>query len=303
MLKFSTYEGALAWMLKSLSKTERHEVMNIKNESVLDSFIKKHDICCDCKDLFKATIPVLPELLKYINKVDNETNIYDVLFDTNGTYVKKLRNVANFDQTMKNFYRAPMFVQFKLGTDKLIALRLNENWMSPGLDVPLVHRKDVDQSVFEDVINSFFKHCSDKIREANKQEEFDLDRSYVEKHMNEIDCSDFVLKLNNEQCCSLFKSYYGFDPRRSNNNGLYVLILEVDPKNFGSDEPPVHEVDNVEMQLSKLGIRKNNPSIKLSHQVLSSNGKESIVSIGISSKELFKVKIILSPGKIVLSNS
>lgn len=302
MLTFETYESALGWLLKSLSKVERHEVMNIKSESRLDSFLEKHNICCDCKDLFKATIPVLPELLKYINKIDNETNIVDVLFDTNGTYVKKLRNVKNFDQTMKNFYRAPMFVQFKLGTDKLIALRLNENWMSPGLDVPLVHSKTVDQSVFEDIISSYFEHCSEKIRGTTRNEEFDLSVDYVTKHLNEIDCSDFVLNLNNDHCCELFKSYYGFDPRRSNNNGLYVLILEVDPKSFGSDEPPVHEVDNVEMQLSKLGIRKDNPGIKFTSKVLKSNGKEFTVSIGVSSKELFETKIILSPGGIVLAN-
>ena len=294
MIRFSHLKEALAWTL-FLDRTTRHYLSSVKTESVLKSFLSKHSIDESNLGLFKAIVPALKSLIDYINKIDSETNILEILFDSECSAIRQFRNLSNFTQTMKNFSTADMFIRFRLGTDKCLALRFNENWNSPRLDVPVVPGTDLNQAVFEDLIWSYKKFCANALSEELETEHDNMIISdqFIQDNLHKIDQTKFEYEFNQEQLTALFESYYGFNPKQSNNNGLYVLILELHEDEFGGSGVPVHEVDNVEMTLSKLGIRKDNPRIKFDYEVSKfSNGRFELV-IKLNGRKLFKRTLLV----------
>lgn len=302
MTRFSHLKEALAWVLL-LDRTTRHYLSNIKTESVLKSFLNKHSIDESSLCYFKAIVPTLKSLIDYINKIDSETNVLEILFDSQCSAIRQFRNLSNFTQTMKNFSTADMFIRFRLGTDKCIALRFNENWNSPRLDVPIVPGTNLNQVVFEDLIWSYKKFCAEALIEGSETE-YDkkiINDQFIQDNLHKIDQTKFKYEFNQEQLIALFESYYGFNPKQSNNNGLYVLILELYEDEFGVSDVPVHEVDNVEMTLSKLGIRKDNPTVKFDYEVSKfSNGRFEL-TIKLNGQRLFKRTLLVNFKKVSLA--
>lgn len=221
-----------------LKKPARKALSLIRSESELITFLNEANIEVTEETIksFKAIIPTIYNLTKYINDIDSEGNLKELYFDNQGTKIKRLRNVGQFDSTMKTFYHADCFIAFKLGIDKLIALRFNENWNSPPKDMPLLG------------YNGLLNGCDSIIEQLKNNEDLN------------------TLSWTKEQLYNIFEKLYGFNPAHSANNGLYTLILELDESNFGKNLVPVHPISNIESSLVNAGISKNTkPNLSLKY--------------------------------------
>jgi hypothetical protein len=293
---------ALEWAL-SLSKTDRTKLAAIKTKAELDSFIKYTGVTCVSSSYIKAVIPAIYKLQDFINKeVDNENNIDEIIRDASfGGKIKRLRNVSNFSQTMKNFYTAPFFICFNLGSDKCIAIRENENWNAPNKDIPIVPTNIINQIPFIDLINNVNEYIDNKIKVAYKIESDTVPVDIHNLYRNSISLSSFKFKFTQEQAREIFKSYYGFDPYYSNNNGLYVLILELKEKNFGGAPTPVHSISNVETDLNLAGIKKSNKTPEFKIKINGISGQTLNCSL-YCEKFLFNFKITIYRDRITINN-
>jgi hypothetical protein len=280
-----------------LKKSEIRELSFIKTESALKTFLTKKKYDQINRDFcgFKALIPALEKLEDYINKeVDDETNIEEIHRNTNGTQIKKLMNVPNYDQTMKNFYNSKFFIRFKAGKDKMISIRLNENWMSPNLDVPLIPGSLLNAVPFLELSESYNDTLKEKIKKLLENGER-ITEAVISEKMDEVDMSDFSWNPTTEQAYSVFRSYYHFDPTNSNNNGLHVLILEADENNFGGSPVPVHPVKNIENDLFKLGIKKDEKHPNIRIKVNKFDGKSFDCDLFVKQQKLFSFFLFLRP--------
>ena len=250
---------ALEWCFICLSKTDRTKLAAIKSETELNSFLKKYNKTSN--QYIKAVIPALYELQNFINSIDNETNIDEIIRDSsNGSAIKRYANVPNFSQTMKNFYSAKFFINFRLGTDICIAIRENENWNSPKIDIPITENVFYDKVPFNELREELNQYTLNYIRE-NFVKDYASDESsieLIEKYRNLVNYSKFIWKPTFKQAVSIFEKYYRFNPCQSHNNGLYVLILELNESNFGHVIVPVHPIKTIETELYNAGIKKSN---------------------------------------------
>ena len=87
----------------------------------------------------------------------------------------------------------------------------------------------------------------------------------------------------------------------SNNNGLYVLILELKEKNFGGPPTPVHKVSNIENIINEAGIKKSNTRPKLKIVVNEIFGQTLNCSL-YCEKFLFNFKITIYRDRITINN-
>lgn len=293
---------ALEWAL-TLSKTDRTKLAAIKTSEELNDFISQQDIVCVSSSYIKAVIPAIYKLQDFINKeVDNENNIDEIIRDASfGGKIKRLRNVSNFSQTMKNFYTAPFFICFNLGTDKCIAIRENENWNSPNKDIPIVPTNIINQIPFTNLINEVNKYIDDKIKVIHKIESDTVPLDIHNLYRSSISLKSFNFEFTQAQAREIFKTYYGFDPYYSNNNGLYVLILELKEKNFGRAPTPVHIVSNIENIINKAGIKKSNthPKFKI---VVNGIFEQTLNCSLYCEKFLFNFKITIYRDRITINN-
>lgn len=247
MTEYKTTLDVLEYVLLT-SKINRDLLSSIKIESDLLKYLKNNKISTDKTTVtnFKAVIPSIYNLISYINKIDNVLNITEIIKNSSSSSILKLRNVKNFSQTMKNFNSSNFFIMFKLGTDKCIAIKENSNWMAPNKDVPLVKNKinPSNESPFKEFISAIRNFISNN----------DISN-------DDIDLSKFRYKPTKEQAEYVFEILYGFKPLKSNNNGLYVAIVEHNPKYFGGLSTPIHQVNTIETDLINMGISKNKPPI------------------------------------------
>lgn len=248
-----------------LKKADRTRLAMIKSESNLKKFLTKHNIPETKETIksFKCVIPALYKLQKFINEIDNEINISEVLIaPVLGTVLKRFRNVPNFSRVMKNFERAALYIKFTTTKAKVIAIRFNENWKAPKKDAKLIIKNNAILTTFNLFKNKFIEYQTNQIKgllkidDLNKVAEEQIRLAKLEIKYNEFPFAEY---LTLEQAIEIFKLIYGFNPTRSNNNGLYVLILELKEKFFNAGtKPPVHEVNTVETKLAKAGILKTN---------------------------------------------
>lgn len=260
-----------------LSKTNRNKLAMIKTETALKSFLAKFKISptSETTKSFKAVIPAIYKLQRFINEIDKETNIKEILMaPVTGDILKRYRNVPNFAKTMKNFETAPLYIRFLSNKAKVIAIRINENWKSPKKDLPLVVKNRVTLITFNEFRNKFIEFEIEQLKTFLKTDNLsDIPETTIKSAQTEIKYDSFQFEdcLTNIQAYEIFKILYKFDPTKSNNNGLYVLVLELKEKFFKSgSRVPVHEVKTVETKLSRLGISKDNsnPNIFLKFKKL-----------------------------------
>ena len=251
---------ALEWCFTCLSKTDRTKLAAIKTEENLTSFLKKFDLSPNC--YIKAIIPTLYKLQNFINSINDETNISEIIRNSSdGTSIKRLMNVPNYSQTMKNFYSAEFFITFRLGTDICIAIRENENWNSPKIDIPINESVIYNEVPFISLKQELNRYTIQYIKEnfiKDETSEGQLTQDIIDQYKYRVDFSKFKWQPTYEQAVSLFEKFYRFNPCQSHNNGLYVLILELNEKIFGQAIVPVHPIKTIETELAKAGIKKSN---------------------------------------------
>ena len=251
---------ALEWCFTCLSKTDRTKLAAIKTEENLISFLKKYNLSPNC--YIKAIIPALYKLQNFINSINDETNISEIVRDSsNGTSIKRLMNVPNYSQTMKNFYSSEFFITFRLGTDICIAIRENENWHAPKIDIPINENTFYNEIPFNSLYKELNEYTINYIKEnfiKTELSEDNLSQDIIDQYKFRVDFSKFIWKPTHEQAVSLFEKFYRFNPQQSNNNGLYVLILELNEKFFGQAIVPVHPIKTIETELAEAGIKKSN---------------------------------------------
>lgn len=248
-----------------LKKQYRNTLALIRKESDLILFLKKIGVKISENNIktFKAVIPTIFKLQDFLNQIDSELNVKDVLLENKGTYLKKFRNVPNFSRTMSVFDSAAAYITFVSGIDKVVALRYNENWNSPKKDTPIrFTNQGKILNTFDKLLESWNDYIKIEIQKIFKQD-IEITAELISKNLPKIKMDKFEAKFDYNNAIEIFEHYYGFNPERSNNNGLYTLILEVDKKNFGGQLRPVHEIKNIESDLVKAGISKKNKKPKL----------------------------------------
>lgn len=286
-----------------LKKQYRNTLALIRKESDLISFLKKISIKTSENNIktFKAVIPTIFKLQDFLNQIDSELNVKDVLLENKGTYLKKFRNVPNFSRTMSVFDSADAYITFVSGIDKVVALRYNENWNSPKKDTPIITNQGKILNTFDKLQEDWNDYIRTEIQKILKQD-IEITAELISKNLPKIKMDKFEAKFDYNNAIEIFEHYYGFNPKRSNNNGLYTLILEVDEKNFGGQLRPVHEIKNIESDLVKAGISKKNKKPKLFINFEKIKGTTLYCSLYCEKTKLKDFKIINNISSLKLQN-
>lgn len=285
-----------------LKKQYRNILALIRKESDLISFLKKISVKTSENNIktFKAVIPTIFKLQDFLNQIDSELNVKDVLLENKGTYLKKFRNVPNFSRTMSAFDSADAYITFVSGIDKVVALRYNENWNSPKKDTPIINQGKI-LNTFDKLQEDWNIYIKAEIQKILKQD-VEITAELISKNLPKIKMDKFEAKFDYNNAIEIFEHYYGFNPERSNNNGLYTLILEVDEKNFGGQLRPVHEIKNIESELVKAGISKKNKKPKLFINFEKIKGTTLYCSLYCEKTKLKDFKIINNISTLKLQN-
>lgn len=286
-----------------LKKQYRNTLALIRKESDLISFLKKISVKISENNIktFKAVIPTIFKLQDFLNQIDSELNVKDVLLENKGTYLKKFRNVPNFSRTMSVFDSADAYITFVSGIDKVVALRYNENWNSPKKDTPIITNQGKILNTFDKLQEDWNDYIKTEIQKILKQD-IEITAELISKNLSKIKMDKFEAKFDYKNAVEVFEHYYGFNPGHSNNNGLYTLILEVDEKNFGGQLRPVHEIKNIESELVKAGISKKNKKPKLFINFEKIKGTTLYCSLYCEKTKLKDFKIINNISTLKLQN-
>lgn len=286
-----------------LKKQYRNTLALIKKESDLISFFKRIGVKTSENNIkvFKAVIPTIFKLQDFLNQIDSEFNIKDVLLENKGTYLKKFRNVPNFSRTMSVFDTADAYIIFASGIDKVVALRYNENWNSPKKDTPIITNQGKILNTFDKLREDWNDYIKTEIQKILKQD-VEITADLISKNLSKIKMDEFEVKFDYKNAVEIFEHYYGFNPEHSNNNGLYTLILEVNEKNFGGQLRPVHEIKNIESDLVKAGISKKNKKPKLVINFEKIKGTTLYCSLYCGKNKLKNFKIINDISTLKLQN-
>lgn len=285
---------ALEWCFTCLSKSDRTQLAAIKTEAALKSFLSKFGLTPN--SYIKAIIPALYRLQEFINSIDNETNISEIIRDSsNGSAIKRLANVPNFSQTMKNFYSSNFFINFRLGTDICIAIRENENWHSPKIDIPVNETVIYNEEPFGILRQELKQYTIDYIKQNIIKTDIPEDEleGLIAKYRADVNFSKFKWSPTFEQAVSIFKKFYRFNPCQSNNNGLYVIILELKESTFGKAIVPVHPIKTIETTLTEYGIKKSNNKPNLYIKPIRISGEKIYGELYCNSHKLKKFTIPL----------
>ena len=286
-----------------LKKQYRNTLALIRKESDLILFLKKIGVKTSENNIktFKAVIPTIFKLQDFLNQIDSELNIKDVLLENKGTYLKKFRNIPSFSRTMSVFDSADAYITFVSGIDKVVALRYNENWNSPKKDTPIITNQGKILNTFDKLQEDWNDYIKTEIQKILKQD-VEITAELISKNLPKIKTDKFEAKFDYNNAIEIFEHYYGFNPERSNNNGLYTLILEVDEKNFGGQLRPVHEIKNIESDLVKAGISKKNKKPKLFINFEKIKGTTLYCSLYCEKTKLKDFKIINNISTLKLQN-
>lgn len=286
-----------------LKKQYRNTLALIRKESDLIPFLKKIGVKTSENNIkaFKAVIPAIFKLQDFLNQIDSELNVKDVLLEDKGTYLKKFRNVPNFSRTMSVFDSADAYITFVSGIDKVVALRYNENWNSPKKDTPIITNQGKILNTFDKLQEDWNDYIKIEIQKILKQD-VEITAELISKNISKIKMDKFEVKFDYNNAVEIFEHYYGFNPKHSNNNGLYTLILEVNEKNFGGQLRPVHEIKNIESDLVKAGISKKNKNPKLFINFEKIKGTTLYCSLYCEKTKLKDFKIINNISTLKLQN-
>lgn len=286
-----------------LKKQYRNTLALIRKESDLILFLKKISVKISENNIktFKAVIPAIFKLQDFLNQIDSELNVKDILLENKGTYLKKFRNVPNFSRTMSVFDSADAYITFVSGIDKVVALRYNENWNSPKKDTPIITNQGKILNTFDKLQEDWNDYIKTEIQKILKQD-VEITAELISKNLPKIKMDKFEAKFDYNNAIEIFEYYYRFNPERSNNNGLYTLILEVNEKNFGGQLRPVHEIKNIESDLVKAGISKKNKKPKLFINFEKIKGTTLYCSLYCEKTKLKDFKIINNISTLKLQN-